>query len=138
MWFENLTGQFSPPVITANDRLDFFMAVDSRWRMPSDRSKLLRVSIGTENIRYYTLNFNDGQPPAAILHLNDVKIRHLAEFLSQMDISNVTSTGAAGETWRLSLAGDLSEYTGVGLYLNNSLQLVIPIPDEPPPPDDPT
>lgn len=84
--------------LTADDTLDFFMAVNTMWMLATDYDPNLLAAIGPENITYHPLD--PPQPNVAVLKLNDISIRNLALFIHGTGFAGIDSKTPYGK-WTL-------------------------------------
>jgi len=83
--------------LTADDTLDFFMAVNVNWMLATDSDPALLAAIGPENVTWHEL---PGEPDGAVLRLNDVTVRNLALFMNGTGLTGIDSDTPYG-TWTL-------------------------------------
>lgn len=99
MWLTDYNG-LALDHLTADDTMDFHLAINRNWELPIDSNPTLRSQIGESNIIYHELITDPADPDAAVLTLNDVSMRNLVQFLNEFGINYVSSSNSLG-VWRL-------------------------------------
>jgi len=97
VWVTTFQGM-STSELTADDTLDFYIAVNPMWMLATDYDSNLLAAIGPENITYHPLD--PPQPNVAVLKLNDISIRNLAHFIHGTGFAGVDSQTPYGK-WTL-------------------------------------
>jgi hypothetical protein len=85
----------SNEVLTADDTLNFYMAADPGWTVPTDTDLDLLEAIGAENVIWYQLS---GVSNGAVLHLRNVSVRNLAQFFVETGMPGIDSETPYGTT----------------------------------------
>lgn len=97
VWVTTFQGQ-SLTELTADDKLDFHMAVNPIWTVATDNDPDLLAAIGPGNISYHALD--PPQSNGAVLKLNDISIRNLALFIHGTGFAGIDSETPFGN-WAL-------------------------------------
>jgi hypothetical protein len=95
VWITTFQGM-SNSTLTADDTMDFYMAVNVNWTLATDNDPALLAAIGAENIIWHEL---PGEPNGAVLHLNDVTVRNLALFIDGTGLAGIDSQTPYGK-WK--------------------------------------